>query len=374
VAAKRNPPKEAEKPAAARRRRVQSDFPKHSVEDAIRVAAAIEEANGGSPYPPTDAAIALSISPGSSEWRALTGSSFKYGLTAGTYKSDRLEITPLGQRIVAPTSEADRTAALFTAVLLPGTFKSIFEQFKGKKVPVANFFENTVVRDFDVPKEHAAICVEVFTKNAQFAGLTRTTPTGQWLGTEPSGLPAASATDVPHGDDGDAEGEAQTGEEAPPSPPDPEPPKRGGGKAIFVGHGKNKKPLEQLQKILNEYGVPHKVAIDEPNSGRPISEKVAQVMGECGAAILIFTADEEFRSLDDDVVWRPSENVVYELGASAVLYGRRIIIFKEKDVTFPSNFRDIGYISFDNDALDAKGVDLFRELVAFKIIEVSVKS
>jgi predicted nucleotide-binding protein len=148
--------------------------------------------------------------------------------------------------------------------------------------------------------------------------------------------------------------------------------KRGKGKAVFLGHGKNKKPVEQLQKILTEYGVPFKVAIDEPNKGRPISEKVAQVMDECGAAILVFTADEEFRTVDGAEVWRPSENVVYELGASAIMYGKRIIIFKEVGVTFPTNFRDIGYIEFDKDSLAAKGVDLFRELIAFNIIQVSV--
>jgi hypothetical protein len=54
------------------------------------------------------------------------------------------------------------------------------------------------------------------------------------------------------------------------------------------------------------------------------------------------------------------------------MYGQRIIIFKEAGVTFPTNFRDIGYIEFDKDALGAKGIDLFRELIAFKIIEVSV--
>jgi predicted nucleotide-binding protein len=108
------------------------------------------------------------------------------------------------------------------------------------------------------------------------------------------------------------EGEEQ--QETPPPPSDPEP-KRGKGKNVFLGHGKNKKPIEQLQKILTEYGVPFKVAVDEPNKGRPISEKVAQVMDDCGAAILVFTADEEFRTVDGDEVWRPSENVVYELGA-----------------------------------------------------------
>lgn len=77
-------------------------------------------------------------------------------------------------------------------------------------------------------------------------------------------------------------------------------------------------------------------------------------MRECGAAILIFSADEKFTDEDGDEIWRPSENVVNELGAASVLYDNRIIIFKESSVTLARNYRDIGYIEFEKDALDAK--------------------
>ncbi|HJP92990.1 MAG TPA: hypothetical protein VJ875_13620 [Pyrinomonadaceae bacterium] len=68
---------------------------------------------------------------------------------------------------------------------------------------------------------------------------------------------------------------------------------------------------------------------------------------------------------------RPSENVVFELGASSVLYNK-IIIFKEVGVDFPSNFKDIGYISFEKDKLDAMVHQLFGELMAYGIINVTV--
>ncbi|MFQ5685012.1 MAG: TIR domain-containing protein [Candidatus Binatia bacterium] len=103
-----------------------------------------------------------------------------------------------------------------------------------------------------------------------------------------------------------------------------------------------------------------------------MSQKVADVMGECGAAILSFTADEEFRSAEGNTIWKPSENVVYELGAASVLYGGKIIIFKEESVHFPTNFRDIGYIDFEKDALSAKVNDLFKELISFGLIKVTV--
>ena len=67
---------------------------------------------------------------------------------------------------------------------------------------------------------------------------------------------------------------------------------------LFVGHGKNHGPLEKIEKFLTKYGIPYKVAVDEPNAGRPLPTKVAEIMRECGAAILIFTKDEQFKDLE----------------------------------------------------------------------------
>jgi predicted nucleotide-binding protein len=86
----------------------------------------------------------------------------------------------------------------------------------------------------------------------------------------------------------------------------------------------------------------------------------------------IFTADEEFTDKDGNVIYRPSENVVFELGAASVLYGSRIIIFRDSRVEFPSNFSEIGYITFDANQLSAKVNDLFRELIGFGLIKISV--
>jgi hypothetical protein len=58
-----------------------------------------------------------------------------------------------------------------------------------------------------------------------------------------------------------------------PAPPIAQP-QRGtnsrGPKPIFVGHGKNKAPLQQPQRLLTTFQIPHKVVIDEANLGRPM--------------------------------------------------------------------------------------------------------
>ncbi len=143
------------------------------------------------------------------------------------------------------------------------------------------------------------------------------------------------------------------------------------GQAIFVAHGKNKKPLEQLKRVLDQFKISYKVALDEPNLGRPIGEKVRATMQQCNCAILLFTADEEFQDRNGNTIWRPSENVVHELGAAAYLYDDRIVIMKEQSVVLPSNFRDLGYISFEKDQLEARAMDILKELIGFGILKVT---
>jgi predicted nucleotide-binding protein len=346
-----------------------ADFPKHPLRIALRVATALEEKNSGNAMPPTDIAIALDKSPGSSDFRVLLSSSIKYSLTTGSYNQQKIAVTALGRDILEPTSDESRMQALFRAAFSPPLFKAIFDAYKGKKVPDAQFFQNALVRDFGVSKEQAQRCVAIFQDNAEYLGLVRQASTGKWLASEPAGV-AIQESDAA---DDEASSPIPNGIEVRPTTPRSDADHAKGAKsAIFVGHGKNKVPLQQLEKFLSEYKIPHKVAIDEANKGRPISQKVADLMKECGAAIIIFTADEEFKDAAGHTLFRPSENAVFELGAASMLYDSRIVIFKEVGVTFPTNFRDIGYIEFEKDRLDAKVAELFRELIGFQLITVSV--
>jgi predicted nucleotide-binding protein len=128
---------------------------------------------------------------------------------------------------------------------------------------------------------------------------------------------------------------------------------------------------------LTELGVPFEVAVDKAHAGRPVSQKVATMMRDpCSSAIVIFSADEQFYREGPDgqqvEVWRPSENAVYELGAASVLYGQRIIIFKEDRVSLPSDFSDLGHISFHGNEIRLHWTELLRELKTHGIVEIRV--
>ena len=94
-------------------------------------------------------------------------------------------------------------------------------------------------------------------------------------------------------------------------------------------------------------------------------------MLECGSAILIFTKDEKFTNEDGGEVWRPSENVGHELGACSFAYEDRVVIFKEQGITLPTNFSSIGYIEFEENAIEAKTAELLQELIGFGLVKIT---
>jgi len=353
-----------------------AEFPKHTLEDSLKVPNALQQ-NGGQPLPAIEMATALGKSPGSGRLRVQTAASGMYGLTGGSYRT-QFTMGQLGRAILEPTSPEERTASLVEAALKPRLFRDIYEYYKGKKFPQAEFFKNTVIREFNVAAEQAEKCVEVFTENMRFVGLIKHTPGGEWLaqsaGQASPAAVAAPQVDGPQIEDvpePDTPGEpGAPSDQAPPVPPAPARKPRPA--QMFLGHGGNKKPLAQLTKTLDNLGIPYGVAEDEPNMNRPISRKVRDTMEQCGSAVLIFSADHEFFDKDGNPVWKASENVANELGAAAVMYDDRVIIFKEEGVDLASNYSGIGYIEFEKDKLDAKVNELLRELVALKILKMSV--
>jgi predicted nucleotide-binding protein len=92
-------------------------------------------------------------------------------------------------------------------------------------------------------------------------------------------------------------------------------------------------------------------------------------MKSCTSAIVIFTVDEEYADAQGKKIFRPSDNAVYELGAASVLYGDKIVILKEEGVSLSSDFSDLGHIAFKKDELDAKSMQLIKELIGFGLLK-----
>lgn len=358
----------------------QTDMPSMKLSEALRVPIAIRDNYGLAPATPVDVGIAIGIAPTSGGFRTITSAAIAFGLTTGGYNAQEIALTELGRRIVAPTIEGDDVVATHEAFERPRIIREFITKYNGNKLPAQKEVALNVLHSMGVPREATSRTYDLLVDGLRNYGYLKEINGSHFLQRPQTRSLAVIGAEQLGGDSesetlgAEEEGDAGIDPSTPPAPAAPtratEPTKRPN--AIFLGHGKNRRPLEQLIKILDEYGIPHKEAVAEANAGRPIPTKVADVMKQCGAAILIFTADEKLKNEHDEVIWRPSENVVHELGAASVLYDNRIIIFKESDVNLASNFSSIGYISFGKDKLEDKGIELFRELVNFKIVSISV--
>jgi len=363
------------------------NYPPLHLKDARRVPHVMHDEASGMTVSRLTLAELLGTTPASSVFKELVAASRFYGLTEGGINSDEYSVTELGER-AASADESVRNGALKEAVMKVAPFQTFFDAFVNRKVPGNAAFREFLIKSAGVGEPHVEACIAHILSDADEAGLTRMLSGAVYV--DLKGVPRERTSEDEDGEGREEDDEAAEladiladrvngaesarpgdGERTPPAD-EPEP----GSKrpqAIFVA-GRKGKSLDQLVTILNEYKIPHKLAEDEANRARPISTKVAETMRECGAAIIVFTPDEELRDLKGEPVFRPSQNVVHELGAAGMAYGNRIVIFREERVTLAANYSDIGHISFKDGELSAKAIELFRELIAFGLISVSVGS
>lgn len=345
--------------------KIKSDFPKHSLEEALRVPQALFDANGGKPLPPLELSDALNpkMSPGSSEFRTLLSSSIKYSLTGGSFNSERVSLENLGREIMEPISDESKHKALLTAALAPPTFKSMYDYFRGKKLPDPTFFQNTVVREFQVPREHAAKCVEIFLRNVEFTGLIKNLTSGKWLSTEQS--PAAEIREeTPNSSELEAEAKGKVTE---PTPAPRSIQQQISNNKVFIAHGSNLEIVKQLKDLLTFGKFEPFVSIEKESTAQPLPDKVIGEMKQCSAAVINVASEETLLDSKGTSHHRLNENVLIEIGAAMALYSKNFILLVQKGIHLPSDLQGLYRCDYEGEKLDyeatmklLKTISLFR--------------
>ena len=85
----------------------QADFPQTTLQQAQKIASALVDNFAGKDGSPPDIALSIGISPTSSAWPAVAGSSVAYGVTEGGVNANTIKLTPLGRKLVAPEEEGE---------------------------------------------------------------------------------------------------------------------------------------------------------------------------------------------------------------------------------------------------------------------------
>src|SRR4051812_21634694 len=113
----------------------QTDVPSVSLNEALRVPRAIADELGKQPSTPLQVAAAMGMKPTTGFFRTITAAAVAYGLTdAGAY-AEKIGLTDLGRRVVAPTTEGDDLSAKRDAVMKPRVTQEFLRKYSGSKWP-----------------------------------------------------------------------------------------------------------------------------------------------------------------------------------------------------------------------------------------------
>ena len=144
-------------------------FPKNTLEEGLKVARALDEKFGGNPTKAEYLVKAVGFNK-ANDWRFqdLLKSSALYGMTSGSGAAATVRMEKLGEDIVSPGSPDQRQKALLAAFRNVPDFAAVEEFYKGKKIPEDEFFENTLIRQFNIPRDRVRAFSKVFIDNLNF--------------------------------------------------------------------------------------------------------------------------------------------------------------------------------------------------------------
>ncbi|MDF1553990.1 MAG: nucleotide-binding protein [Deferrisomatales bacterium] len=335
----------------------QTEFPRESLAKALAIAEAIWENFAGKSAAPHEIALALEFSPTSGSWRNLCGTSIAYGLTNGGYNAAEIELTELGRRMVAPTSEGDDAAARVEAILQPRIMGEFYRKYDKAKFPKENIAENVLV-GLGIPKDRAARSAQLIQENGIYAGVIRDTKTGLFVALgSPAPQPKLETPTERDKDDleapaGEALRKAAEAISGTPPPENDQQPISEKNNNVFISHGKNKKIVNQLKELLTFGKFNPVISVEKDTASIPVPEKVFDDMRRCSAAVIHVGKEGEFLDQDGNNHMRLNENVLIEIGAAIALYKKRFVLLVERGVKLPSNLQGLYRCEYEGDQLD----------------------
>jgi hypothetical protein len=164
--AKRNDAKE--KPDRAERA-----FPLRTLKEALAIPSKIATINNGNPWRTEEVAAACGYKHvRSGNFFYLSNAARDYGLTIGTYSTEKIELSPLGRKILYPPDPKSELENKIEAFFQIDLFKKVFDYYGGsKKLPQQPFLGNVLLTEFKIEKDHQDEFIKLFKANCEFLGI-----------------------------------------------------------------------------------------------------------------------------------------------------------------------------------------------------------
>jgi hypothetical protein len=333
----------------------QADVPDISLQKALRIPVAIADNYGYKPTSPLLVAKALDMQPSSGSFRTLTGAAIAYGITAGGYNADTMSITPLGLRIVRPTTEGDDLAAKREALLRPRVVREFLQKYDRAPIPKENIAHNVLV-ELGVRNERTPVVLAMILEGAQALGFLQDIKDRKYVELSSTG------TDETLRDPTAQRTEQVTEPNFIPAPLQNTPvilkpvpstiPPDARTRRVFITHGENKALIEPIKKLLSFGELEAVVAVQTQTVSQSVPGKVMEEMRSCGAAIIHVEDERHLMDKEGNEHVVLNDNVLIEIGAAIALYGSRFILVVKEGVKLPSNLQGLLELRYKGATLD----------------------
>ncbi len=153
-------PKKGKKPRRA--------FPIVTLEDALKIPAAIRAKNSGNPLESELVAKACGIAQMTNKFFYVTTAARDYGLTVGTRDTATIELADLGRAIVYADNPEIQRQKKIEAFFKVEKFKQVYDHYNGSNLPEEQYVSNTLEGKFQIPPAQHSEFVEVFKANCKY--------------------------------------------------------------------------------------------------------------------------------------------------------------------------------------------------------------
>jgi hypothetical protein len=326
--------------------------PLFGLEKALTIPQAIVDNYGKGPAKPLEVAKVLDVTPTSSSFKMLTGSSIAYGLTNGGWNAAQIELTPLALKILTNEDEGAILEGKREAVLKPRVVGKFLTKYNDAAIPRADI-AHAVLEGLGVPKDRAADVFKLILDSAQLVGFItdiKGKKYGNLKGVKPP--PPVDSSETPDEEETPATPPASSTPPPPKTPVTPLADLPGREKKVFISHGKNKDFIEPIKTLLAFGQLEAVVSVEKSTVSQPITQKVMGDMRSCGAAIIHVDSERRLMDVDSKEQVALNENVLIEIGAAMALYGERYILLVKDGVKLPSNLQGLYEVRHTGEKLD----------------------
>jgi hypothetical protein len=144
-------------------------FPRHTVEQALRIPEKILQQNAGNPATPNEAVAFSGGVKLSGPWRVEISSAKKYGFLK--LDGSHLIVEERARKALVPQNDQDRRDALRDAVLSAPDISEVYKFYRGEALPDQQFLNNALTERFGIPADKVSEFLDIFLKSMSAAEL-----------------------------------------------------------------------------------------------------------------------------------------------------------------------------------------------------------